>query len=225
MLDKRLEVAASYVRKNHRCVDVGTDHAYLAVYLYEKNITRHIIACDINEKPFNAAKKTIKDHHLNGKIEVVLSNGLSNISDEQAEDIIVCGMGGELIMSIIMASSYTKSSEKRFILQPMTNAPYLRKALYEHGYEIVEETPIVDKNHVYTVMLVVYTGKVEEVTTLFSHVGKIPINHTPATKKYIENQFYKQSKKAEGLKKSSQKSKLADECELLAFEIKKLLEE
>ncbi|MFZ2538352.1 MAG: class I SAM-dependent methyltransferase [Oscillospiraceae bacterium] len=225
MLDKRLKVAASYVRSDCNCVDVGTDHAYLAVYLYENKITEHIVACDINEKPLNAAKRTIKEHNLTGKIEVIQSNGLQNISSDQAQDIIICGMGGELIMSIILSSSYTKSSDKRFILQPMTNAPYLRKSLYENGYEIISETPVIDKNHVYTVMLVQYTGSVVEISPLFSMVGKISNHKSDASEKYIMHQFNKQKKMADGLKKSSEKAELADDCEKLADEIKQLLEE
>ncbi len=225
MLDKRLKVAASYVRENSNCVDVGTDHAYLAVYLYENKITEHIVACDINEKPLNAAKKTINEHNLTGKIEVVLSNGLENIRSEQAEDIVICGMGGELIMSIILSSSYTKSSDKRFILQPMTNIPYLRKTLYENGYEILSETPVIDKNHVYTVMLVQYTGNVEQISPLFSLVGKIPNNNSDESKKYIMHQFNKQKNLGDGLKKSADKASLAAGYYKLADEIKQLLGE
>lgn len=225
MLDKRLKVAASYVRKNKNCVDVGTDHAYLPVYLYKNNITENIIACDINDKPLDAARKTIASKKLTGKIDVIKSNGLENIECEKAQDIIICGMGGELIMNIILSSKYTKDKDKRFILQPMTNISYLRKELYKNGYEILSETPIIDKNHIYTVMHVQYTDKIEDISTLFSIVGQIPKNNSDESKKYIAHQLKRQNKIAQGLKNSIERKQDAIECEKLADELEKLLEE
>lgn len=224
MPDKRLMAAAAYVRKNHSCVDVGTDHGYLAVYLYEQGITGQIIACDINQKPLDAAKRTIEEHHLTGKIEVTLSDGLENIPSEQAEDILICGMGGELIMSIIMASDYTKSPDKRFILQPMTNVPYLRSALYQNGYVIIAETPVIDKNHRYTVMLCQYSGRAEEISTLFSIVGKISSHNSEAAKIYLRHQLEKQKKIAAGLQKSANRSALAADYGRLVEAIQLILE-
>ena len=37
---KRLEMIASLVTKDAKIIDIGTDHAYLPIYLYKNNITK-----------------------------------------------------------------------------------------------------------------------------------------------------------------------------------------
>lgn len=225
MLDKRLKAAADYVRKGAACVDIGTDHGYLAVHLVKSEITDRVIACDVNEKPLRAAEKTVTQSGLTDKIKLVLSDGLEKIDSEDAEDIIICGMGGELIISIILSSEFTRNCDKRFILQPMTYVPYLRNTLYENGFEILSETPIKDKKHVYTVIHAAYCGLFDNTTELFSIVGKIPQSgDLAAANAYLKQQYLRQKKIAEGLARSADKSTEAAEMFNLVDEIKSLID-
>ena len=54
-LDARLALAASFV-KGRRVVDVGTDHAYLPIYLLKSGKVRSAAATDINEGPLERAR-------------------------------------------------------------------------------------------------------------------------------------------------------------------------
>lgn len=203
MLDKRLLTAVSLVRKDSFCVDVGTDHGYLPVYLYKNGITQNVTACDVNEKPLKSAEKTLQENGLQGKINLILSNGLAEVKPELAEDIVICGMGGELILDIMLASDYSKDDRKRFILQPMTNVPFLRRGLYKNGFEILSETPVIDKPHHYTIIHVKYSGKVEEITEVFARIGKIPASSSQAQQEYVNHIIAKETKVVNGLKKST----------------------
>lgn len=203
MLDERLLAAANYVRRSSPTVDVGTDHGYLAAYLINSGITDKVVACDINEKPLAAARKTFENEGIVGKVELLLSNGLVEVPDNKAQDIVICGMGGELIMRIIADCPYSKESDRRFILQPMTNIPYLRKELYKNGFEIIAETPVHISEHFYTVMSVKYSGKTAEISEIFSLIGKISESgDIKKRNEYIEHIIRKQQKIVAGLSKS-----------------------
>lgn len=62
-------------------------------------------------------------------ISARLSNGLENIAENEADDFVIAGMGGELIAAILDSCAYAKNSEKHFILQPMTKSEVLIKYL------------------------------------------------------------------------------------------------
>jgi tRNA (adenine22-N1)-methyltransferase len=225
MLDKRLFAIASYVRKNSYVCDVGTDHAYLPCYLVKEGITQKCVACDINEMPLENAKQHIKEYGLENQIETILSDGLTNVPSHKAEDIIIAGMGGELIATILQGVDYTKDKSKRFILQPMTFVSFLREFLCKNGYEILEETPIIDGDKTYTVMSVQYTGTITEPTELFLTVGKIPNHHSDEARIYIERQLQKQLRIAQSLEKSATQFEKSKQHYALASQLQQLLNE
>lgn len=167
-LTARLETAASLCRRGKIVCDVGTDHALLACWLAQ-NGTEHVIACDVKQGPLDAARRTIARLGVTN-VETVLSDGLEKI--DYADDVVICGMGGELIMRIIGGCRFL-SEDTRFILQPMTKAETLRRELYRKGFEIIEERTAADGGRLYAVMLVKYTGITAEPDELFCLCGKI----------------------------------------------------
>lgn len=167
-LDDRLAAIAALVRTDKRICDVGTDHALLPCYLCE-NGARSVTASDINERPLEAAKANIARYGFEDIITPVLSDGLKNIPP--CDDIIIAGMGGELIAEIISGCTFI-TEDTRFILQPMTKEPVLRRYLYENGFEIILENGAYSAGKAYTVMLVRYTGEKRDISTEFAYFGK-----------------------------------------------------
>ncbi len=191
-LSERLKAVADYARTSGVICDVGTDHALLPCYLYGKG-ARKLIACDINDGPLIAAKETIKTYiGDNDCISVIKSDGLQEIA--YADDVIIAGMGGELITRIVSQCGFL-SENTRFILQPMTKAELLRKSLYENGFEITEEKTVTD-GKLYVVMLVCYKGIKTTVSPAFSYIGKVK------DKVYIDKQISVLSKAAENCRNS-----------------------
>ena len=92
-LDSRLAAIASLVRKNSRLADIGTDHAYIPVYLVNEGVITEAIAADINEGPLRNADKNIMLYGLCDKITTLLSDGLVRLPENSADDIIIAGMG------------------------------------------------------------------------------------------------------------------------------------
>ena len=138
-LDSRLSLCASFVRDGVKIADIGTDHAYLPIWLLLNGKIESALACDINEGPLNSGKADVLRYDLSDKITLRLSDGLENVEECEADDIIIAGMGGELISRILSDCSWAKNKEKRFILQPMTKCEVLIKWLYESGFEIIEQ--------------------------------------------------------------------------------------
>lgn len=225
MLDKRLKSAADFVRKGTMAVDVGTDHGYLPVYLIEEGIAKSCIACDINEKPLSAAAATVRKHGLEDKIQTVLSDGLSDIEKDKAEDIVICGMGGELISKIMLDCPYTKSKDLHFVLQPMTNIPFLRESLYENGFFIEKEDVLNENGHDYAVLSVYYGGEKKKLTPLQSVTGMVPASTSPYKHEYLLHLRNKYRKIAEGLLKSSGNEDKAEEISLILSGLDEIIKE
>ncbi len=151
-LPPRLLYIASLVPKGSLVADVGTDHAHLPIYLIENGITDKVIASDIVDGPIASAKKNISAYGLEGKIEVVKSDGLVKVFPLSPETIIIAGMGGETIRDIISACDYSKSAAPLFLLQPMTHAEVLRKYLIESGFSIIGESVIREQHRYYVII-------------------------------------------------------------------------
>ena len=172
-LDNRLRLCAEFVRDNSTLADIGTDHAYLPIWLLLNGKIESALACDINEGPLNSGKADVLRYDLSDKITLRLSDGLENVEECEADDIIIAGMGGELISRILSNCSWAKNKEKRFILQPMTKCEVLIKWLYESGFEIIEQKACeCDKKH-YTVMVAKYTGNCTTPSRSFLYLGKL----------------------------------------------------
>ncbi|HBT66074.1 MAG TPA: SAM-dependent methyltransferase [Ruminococcaceae bacterium] len=155
-LDNRLSLVASFVRHGSRIADIGTDHAYLPVWLVNQNICPSAIATDIRTGPSERAANNIKIAGLESKISVRLGNGLDPVAPFETDDIIIAGMGGETIAGILDSAPWTKDTGFRLILQPMTKPDFLHEFLLTNGYWIDREQIAVDGKRLYPVIRAVY---------------------------------------------------------------------
>ena len=155
-LVKRLATAASLVRPNSRMADIGTDHAFLPIWLIQQGYCTHAIATDLRVGPAERAIRNVTAQKLEYRISVRLGDGLSPILPEEVDDIVIAGMGGETIAFILQNAGWTKNEQYHFVLQPMTKHETLRKYLLENGYALLKEHVSVDGGRLYPVMSVQY---------------------------------------------------------------------
>ena len=150
----RLEAIGKLVP--HSCVlaDIGTDHAYLPVWLLEQGKIASAIAGDIAEGPCLAAKNTVSMHGMKGKVEVRLGSGLKVLQAGEAHCIAIAGMGASTMIEILEADMSLAVEAKRLVLQPMAGAASLRKWLIQNGWHIVAEDLVADGRHLYEIMAV-----------------------------------------------------------------------
>lgn len=145
-LDARLLSVAKFVREGAFVCDIGTDHAYLPVYLVLIGRAKRALASDINKGPVERAKVSVSKYGVADKIDVILSAGLDGAVDYPVTDIIIAGMGGELIASILDAAKWTRDEKYRLILQPMTHPEILRQYLINNGFDIKDEDIVSEKD-------------------------------------------------------------------------------
>ena len=203
-LDGRLSCAASFVRKDSVVCDVGTDHAYLPVNLIQRGIAVRAVACDINEGPLERARWSAAKYGVTDKIRFVLADGLDGVQPEKdgVNEIIICGMGGELIARIVDASSYTRKPDVRLILQPMTCAPELRQYLWDNGFRILEERLCEAAGKIYTCIHAAYDGEVRTYTPAEMILGESNIEkREPLFEGYAKNTIRRLKTQIDGMKK------------------------
>lgn len=187
-LSKRLSVIASLVPLGARVCDVGTDHAYLAIELVKSGRVEKVIATDIGEKPLKVAAKNIALAELDSIIDLRLGDGLNCISENEADTVIVAGMGGEVISGILeKGKNISAKKDLTLILQPTTSPEALRRFLAENGYSIESEIPVYENQKVYSVMLVKFTDNKVCFDEYFYYIGKVT-HLTEEGKLYIKKQ-------------------------------------
>ena len=158
MLDDRLLCAASLVRPGSRVADIGTDHAYLPLYLVEQGLCPSAIASDVRPGPADSARRHVSEAGLSDRIMVRLGDGLVGIAPDEVDDIVIAGMGGETIAAILQTAPWVKSDRYRLVLQPMTRSEQLRRWLLTNGFTLLTERVTQDGKHLYTVIAAAYTG-------------------------------------------------------------------
>lgn len=180
----RLDKIAALIKPNSIVCDIGCDHAYLLLKLYNK-ISKGF-ACDIAQKPLDTAIKTIRENNIGDKITPILSNGLQNIKQDTFDTLVIAGMGGELISDILEDCKYIKNPRYDIFLQPMTKASDLRLYLYTHGFSIVNEVISIEDRRVYTILQVKYTGEVKSPNIVDCFVSD-PLINDPNFDKFISH--------------------------------------
>ena len=205
MLDGRLATIASLVRKGSRVADVGCDHGHLICSLVLTGIATGGVACDIKPNPLKKAKAEVERLGLQNEIVCRLGNGLKTVLEEEIDDIVIAGMGGEAIIGILSDICWKEQKEKRFILQPMTKTVELRRWLLENGYEIIREKASFAAERYYTVMKVGYTGRqrVLDEDDPYLYIGEL--RHAPSNeaKQYLHIAFNAVLKRAAGQEKNA----------------------
>ena len=202
-LDERLALCAEFVREGVRLADVGTDHAYLPVWLACNGKIRSAVACDVRPKPLENAKANIEKYNVGNIVSTALSDGLDEISPDLADDIVFAGMGGELITKIIMRTQWLYNGDKRLILQPMSRAESLRLFLCENGFRIQQEKACISANKSYSVMLCCYDGIKRTCTDIFKYIGLLENDDSFEAKRYIYVINEKLKKKLNGFDRDS----------------------
>lgn len=155
--DDRLLSAIPYLREGGVIADIGTDHAYLPIEVCRRGICRRAVACDINEGPIRSARSNICAAGLSGQIDTLCTDGLHGVETYAPDDIVIFGMGGELVVRILREAPWVQNASVRLILQPMSRAEVLRRYLWETGFTVIGET-ISRADRLYQTVCACYTG-------------------------------------------------------------------
>lgn len=153
-LTPRLRAAAQLVPPGALFADIGTDHAYLPVWLILQGVIDRAIASDLRCGPLDRARETAEKYSVADKMEFRLCDGLTGLSPGEANAIAIAGMGGETIAHILARAPWTRGEGITLILQPMSSQPDLRAWLAGNGYDVEQEYLAREEKNLYTIMLV-----------------------------------------------------------------------
>ena len=199
-LTPRLEKIYDMLSPCETVCDVGTDHAYIPVCLTLNKKCQRAIASDIKKGPVERARKTVSLYGAQTQVEVRLGGGLTTVSENEADAIIIAGMGGLLIAQILEESEKVAKSAKEFILQPMTAVSELREFLNQNGYTIKEEHIVREEEKLYNIMAV-SVGKEALYSPAELYMGKAVIKNENY-EAYRKSRLLKVDKQITGLSRS-----------------------
>ena len=183
--------------------------------MIKENMCKKALACDVAPMPLKSAEEHIRREGLSDRIKTVLSDGLDNVPPEGITDVVMAGMGGELIARLLEKCPWVKNSVN-LVLQPMTKWDVLRKWLYANGFEVKKELACTEGQFAYSVMQAVYTGKTPSYDCDDRYLQFGFVKPEGEGKEYIARQAKRIFVAGSGMMKSEDKKELGERLVKLA---------
>lgn len=160
-------------------IDVGTDHAMIPVWLAQTQRAVHVWASDIRPGPLQSASRLIDETDTGDVVETRLTDGLRGFVPEDCDTVIIAGMGGETMVSILSAAPWTANGTL-LILEPQSKQDLLRRWLADNSYAISRELLVKDAGRIYPILLAragtpEAHSDAEYLTGLFQYVSYDPL--------------------------------------------------
>ena len=173
-LSKRLAVAAEVVREGACVADVGCDHGKLSAFLLlSGKKTPFVYATDIRPLPLQKAKDLLGRLGLTDRSECVLTDGLDGIPGNCVDDVVIAGLGADVIAAVIHRTAWLYDPRKRLILIPASKKERLRVFLAQEGFDTLSETVVYEHGHYYSVILSSYSGNKRSISLREKWLGFI----------------------------------------------------
>ena len=177
-LDNRLKTI--YEMMDAGCVpmDVGTDHCKLPLYALQRGKISRAYAGDVREGPLAAARRSVERYGMEDRVVLLLSDGLSALTDDDrraVDTVVMAGMGGLLIRDLIENAPFVKTEKKTLLLQPMTAVYELKDYLRGAGFVTEKERIACEGDKLYIIIRAVFTGTVGTDDDPFRHLTEDPL--------------------------------------------------
>lgn len=154
-LSDRLSIIANEIERGETVADIGTDHGFLPIYLWENNISPKVIMADISKGSLEKARTNCLEAHPDMIFDLRLGDGIKVLENGEVDAVSIAGMGG-ILMTEILGDDLDKSkSFGKYILQPRNNVGYLRHWLLANGFEIKNEQLVREGKYICEILTVV----------------------------------------------------------------------
>lgn len=206
MMSKRIKTIVDLINPELNLLDIGTDHGIVPVEVLNKGFSKNIIATDINPKPLSRAEELINAYGFKDNVELRVGNGLEPVGKDEIDQIVIAGMGGEMIATILKDGLDKARYARKMILQPMTKVEELRKFLIDYGFNVSEDI-IIEENQSskdrFFHLLVVSNDKAINYSPyeLLFGPGDL-IKTSPEYKHYVKHKLDQYSKRIESMSNS-----------------------
>ena len=195
-LDNRLRAVADFVAPGSRVADIGTDHAYLPVYLVEAGKADFVVAGDKNMGPCEAASRTVREHGMGDRISVRQGDGLAILKEGEVDTVCIAGMGGTLMCEILGAYPEQLKEMGMLVLQPMNDVP-----------DIEDESLALSDGRIYEIIMA-KRGRRKMPSPLMLSIGPVLWEKkTDLLRHHIEALLFQTRRIAAGMEKSDRAKK------------------
>ncbi len=201
-MSPRLEIIAGMIPNGMRVADIGTDHALLPISLVKRGVSPKVIATDLNEKPYQTALRQVQTANSQSQVEVRKGYGLEVLTPKEVDVIIIAGMGGNTIRTILEGNPETLVHIDKLVLQPMTDAYSLRVWLNQHGWIPVREELIKEDEKIYLIIVAEKGEKIYHDEFLMEIGPKLIEQCSPLLVEYLEKISEDYKRILSGLSKS-----------------------
>lgn len=211
-LTDRLQVLADQIEQNETMADIGTDHGFLPIALWERGICPHVILTDVSAGSLKKAEINAKELYPHMTFDLRLGNGIGILKAGEVDSIVIAGMGGILMTQILGEDLDKTKSFSKFILQPRSGQGKLRYWLLHHGFTILQESLVREGKYICEVLTVSPAGNHQGIS------GEIPqwkqddiayevppwiLTAGDLAEEFIRNRLAAEKRVMEGLAKSS----------------------
>lgn len=151
-LGTRLEAVVNMTKAAKCIADIGCDHGFVSIALVQRNLAESVIACDVKKGPLEGAKEHVAAAGLKDKIDCRLADGLMGLNENEADGIIIAGMGGPLGLRILYDGREKLNAAKQIILQIQSKQALVRYVLDEWDFNIVSEEMVTEDGKYYVLL-------------------------------------------------------------------------
>ncbi len=169
--DERMRAVCSCVTYGGTVCDVGTDHAFVPIELLQSGKCKRAVITDISQPSLEKGIENVRKNGLTEFVDAFCCSGTLGIDASTLTDVVIAGMGGELIASIIDADPRLHDSRLNFVLQPMSRAEELRRYLFTHGFKTKRELRVRSDGRLYTIITASFVGQNTEFSTRELYLG------------------------------------------------------
>ena len=201
---KRIDEIYRLISSQKGVADVGTDHGDIPIRLALSDYPGNIFASDIHSLPLETARRRAAEAGVEDRILFSCSDGLEQCTADSVDTIIIAGLGGDTICSILDRAEWTMSDGISLILQPMTKGEVLRYWLTCNGYRIESELIVPENGNLFRILLVRFQNQNTFLTDAELFLGQRSLtgNKTDYIKA-LEQEIKRISKKIKGMEGSS----------------------
>lgn len=152
-LSTRLKNMMDFLPAGSFFADIGSDHAYLPIVVCQHDQSAKAIAGELNDGPYRSALEHVTKQRLTDQIKVLKGDGLEVIQNEPVKQVVIAGMGGGLIRSILEKGKHLLKNVDRLILQPNVDSEYIREWLHSTDYQLIAEKILTEDGHIYEILV------------------------------------------------------------------------
>ncbi|MCI8647992.1 MAG: SAM-dependent methyltransferase [Firmicutes bacterium] len=153
-LTDRLQVLADQIEQNETMADIGTDHGFLPIALWERGISPKVIMADISPGSLDKARENARSLYPEEAFDLRLGSGIRVLEKAEVDAVVLAGMGGALMIHILSEELEKTLSFQKLVLQPRNGQGKLRCWLLANGFSIMRESLVRERKYICEVMTV-----------------------------------------------------------------------